>query len=94
MVVSLLDLIFIVQLSVADSLSHQKSAEVIVRIGLEQFGRTEQLRENSPLHSVCHVEHRKCSTSLEEGNGEFRGGPLGGWSDHWHKKISYSRKEE
>ena len=33
-------------------------------------------------------------TSLEEGNGESRGGLLGGWSDHWHKKKSYSRKEE
>lgn len=32
-------------------------------------------------------------TSLEEGNGEFRGRPLGGWSDYWHKKISYLRKE-
>ena len=33
-----------------------------------------------------HDEHRKRSTSLEEGNGESRGGPLGGWSDHWHKE--------
>ena len=48
---------------------------------------------NSPLHSVSHDEHRKRSTSLEEGNGEFRGEPLGGWSDYWHKKTSYLRKE-
>lgn len=33
------------------------------------------------------------STSLEEGDGESRWGPLGGWSDRWHKKTSYSRKE-
>ena len=35
---------------------------------------------------MSHDEHRKRSTSLEEGNGESRGGPLGGWSDHWHKE--------
>lgn len=28
-------------------------------MGLEPFGRTEQLRENSPWHSVCHSDHRK-----------------------------------
>ena len=42
---------------------------------------------------MSHDEHRKRSTSLEEGNGESRGRPLGGWSDHWHKKKRYSRKE-
>ncbi len=36
--------------------------------------------------------HRKRSTSLEGGSGESRGRPLGGWSDHWHKENSYSRK--
>ena len=41
-----------------------------------------------------HDEHRKRSTSLEVGDGESRWGLLGGWSDYWHKKISYSRKEE
>ena len=35
---------------------------------------------------MSHDEHRKRSTSLEEGSGESRGGPLGGWSDHWHKE--------
>lgn len=42
---------------------------------------------------MSHDEHRKRSTSLEGGSGESRGGPLGGWSDHWHKENSYSRKE-
>jgi len=41
---------------------------------------------------VSHDEHRKRSTSLEGGSGESRGRPLGGWSDHWHKENSYSRK--
>lgn len=68
------------------------SAEVIVLVGLEQLRRTEQLRENSPWYSVSHDEHRKRSTSLEGGSGESRGRPLGGWSDHWHKENSYSRK--
>lgn len=31
---------------------------------------------------------------LRESNGESHEGPFGGWSHHWHKKISYSRKEE
>lgn len=52
-------------LSSDGQLNHQKSAEVIVRVGLEQLGRTEQLRENSPWHAYVYDNHRKQMTSLE-----------------------------
>ncbi len=45
----------------------------MVRIDLEQSGRTEQLRESRLLHSASHDEHRKHGASLEGRSGEFRG---------------------
>ncbi|REJ11902.1 MAG: hypothetical protein C6W58_17575, partial [Bacillaceae bacterium] len=37
-----------------------------VLVGLEQLRRTEQLRENSPWHSVSHDEHRNVVPHLRE----------------------------